>query len=128
MNINTYISNRRNRKISNQHIGEYTWYRDKNGKKLYVGDFVRFYFSADVGYGDKASGFTEMVDVVLKIDDNYALFNSCGGAAFIWRHNKFCRKIGTIIKNKDIAKKYFGWDIENRIDIVVKRRKNEYHR
>jgi hypothetical protein len=57
---------------------ESTGYKDRDGNELFVGDIVRFYFDENYGYGTKDSGYTEMIDVIMKIKNEFYLVSDIG--------------------------------------------------
>ena len=72
---------------------------DKDGTPIREGDIVEFFFDEFRGYGDGASGFTRMIDVVEKHDDEWLFVSQAiGRGAYAWRHNRHCRIIGNIHK------------------------------
>lgn len=75
---------------------KYIGLKDKSGKKICVGDKVRFYYDADRGYSEVPDlNYTTMVDKVIEDNGEFYFANhDVGWAAFAWRHNENCEVIG----------------------------------
>lgn len=90
-------------------IGEQTPYQDKNGKDIFVGDLVDYYFAgssisndpADGSYADsETDGHTLIEDVVVKYHGKYYFVDPAFGGGFAWRHATHCEVKGTLIKKE----------------------------
>lgn len=68
---------------------------DMDGREIFTGDIVEFYFSADRGHSKVPnSHYTRMRDLV--VEENGEFCFVCGwGRSFAWRHSDYCRVIGT---------------------------------
>ena len=85
----------------------FSGFYDKKKKPINEGDIVRFYFDADYGYGNKKSGFTEIIDVCWKDKDGtFYLISNIGLGAFVYRHNDYCDVIGNVYQNKNLLKDF----------------------
>jgi uncharacterized phage protein (TIGR01671 family) len=89
---------------NNKHeIMEYTGLKDKNGKEIYEGDIVRFYFSADTGINGE--GATEIIDsVTFENGCFYFMNHKVWKGAYAWRYNEYCEVIGNIHENPELLK------------------------
>jgi hypothetical protein len=73
---------------------EPTGLRDMDGREIFTGDVVEFYFCADKGYSrEPSANYTRMRDLVVKQDGDFYFVCEFGGS-YAWRHNDFCRVIG----------------------------------
>ena len=68
--------------------------KDMDGRDIYTGDIVEFYFCSDKGHSKEPNdNYTRMRDLVEEIDGDF-YFTCSFGRAFAWRHNEYCRVIG----------------------------------
>jgi hypothetical protein len=99
---------------------KFSGYYDKKNNQINNGDIVRFYFDADYGYGNKKSGYTEMIDICwydIK-DKKFYLMSDIGSGSSVSRHNKFCKVIGNVFENKELLKDFEDDYLNNLINDI----------
>ena len=87
---------------------QYTGLHDKNGKEIYEGDIVRFFFCADHPLAtspEEDSDITEMIDEVKFMDGGFFFWcEDVRNGAMLWRFNERCEVIGNIYENPELLK------------------------
>jgi len=79
---------------------------DKNGKEIYEGDIVVFYFDADIGiledWDEDKSEYTKMVDVVDFVKGCFVFTSDIDLCTYAHRYNNVCEAVGNIHENPEL--------------------------
>lgn len=92
-------------------VGQFTGLLDKNGKEIYEGDMVRFYYSvfrgACCGHHEDINkdDYTEIIDeVIFKDGAFYFWWREGERGALAWQYNDVCEVIGDVHNNPELLK------------------------
>jgi hypothetical protein len=88
--------------------------KDITGKKFKEGDIIKWYFDEFLGYSATPSfgKYTEMIDIVKRIDGKWYSMTEYGDGAFLYVVAKFSTIIGNITDNRDLLTDWTDADIE----------------